>query len=143
MCACHSIHLGVGGSHVTIIHDALDLTVRPFWPQSHQHSHPPISDMSLPGPGSSPPLVTSGGHYWRPVQTCSLEDPPNQCHLLTVEGVMVSTSGQYASYWNDFLFSFIFIHHFPPTSLVSYKIHFDVIVCKVLFSQSQFMSNYL
>ena len=23
----------------------------------------------------SPPLLTSRGHHWRPVQTCSLEDP--------------------------------------------------------------------
>ena len=30
-----------------------------------------------PGPHGTPPqlLVTSGGHHWRSVQTCSLEDP--------------------------------------------------------------------
>ena len=39
--------LFTGGSHVTITCDALDLT-----------------------------SVTSGGQDWKPVQTCSLEDPP-------------------------------------------------------------------
>ena len=28
------------------------------------------------GPPPRPPLVTFGGHHWKPVQTCSLEDPP-------------------------------------------------------------------
>ena len=35
---------------------------------------PSTSDIDPPGPG--PLLMTSGGHHWRPVQTCSLEDPP-------------------------------------------------------------------
>ena len=29
-----------------------------------------------PPPAPAPLLVTTGGHQWRPVQTCSLEDPP-------------------------------------------------------------------
>ena len=47
---CLSVHRGV-----------------PRWPVPMMHwtSQPP------------PPLVTSGGHHWRPVQTCSLEDSPN------------------------------------------------------------------
>ena len=51
-------------------------------------------------------LLASGGHHWKPVQTCSLEDlpltgtdtlwqPPKHVQL---------ASGQYASYWNAFLF---------------------------------------
>ena len=52
-----------GGSHVTITHDALDLTV-----------HPP-TDMGPHSTGTSP-AVTSGGHHWRPVQTCSLQNLP-------------------------------------------------------------------
>ena len=41
-----------GGAHVTITHDAL-------------------------GPAPIPLLLISGGHHLRPVQTCSLEDPPS------------------------------------------------------------------
>ena len=57
----HSIWLG-RGPHVIITpitHDALEPTVQdppPTW-------HPRY------------PLVTSGGHHWRPVQTCSLQAP--------------------------------------------------------------------
>ena len=47
------------GPHLTIIHDVLDLL---------NPTPPP------PRPGPNPLLVTPGGHHWRPVQTCSLED---------------------------------------------------------------------
>ena len=57
---------------MTITIDALDLTV-----QAPRHPH---------GLGISL-VVTSGGHYWRPVQTCSLHDPPPS----------VPTSGSYSS----------------------------------------------
>ena len=54
---------------------------------------PWIPDMDLP-----PQLLTSGGHHWRPVQTCSLEDSPPQL-VLTFGGG--NRSGRYyASYWN-------------------------------------------
>ena len=36
--------------------------------------NPALWTSKMAGPG--PLLVTSGGHHWRPVQTCSLEDPP-------------------------------------------------------------------
>ena len=35
--------------------------------------------------GSNSLLLTSGGHHWRPVQNCSLEDVPT-LHVLTSSG---------------------------------------------------------
>ena len=83
-----------GGSHVTITFDALDLTV-----QAPRSPH---------GLGISL-VVTSDGHYWRPVQTCSLHDPTpfllHRCrHLAAIKAHTVCASGRYASYWNAFLF---------------------------------------
>ena len=76
---CVSVHRV--GSHVTIICDALNLTVKQppvqtcdltgqgslpeMWP--HWPGTPSIPGTSL---GRDPLLVTSGGHHWRPVQTC-------------------------------------------------------------------------
>ena len=40
------------------------------------YSPPPTSDNEPLSAPTIPLLVTSGGHYWRPVETCSLEDPP-------------------------------------------------------------------
>ena len=61
--------------HVTINHDALDLTVQglPSSPSPLQ-----TSDLGSPihPPAPAIPLLTPGGHHWRPVQTCPLEDPP-------------------------------------------------------------------
>ena len=51
-------------------------------------------------------LVTSGGDHWRTVQTCSLEDIPQL--VLTSSGG--HRSGQYASYWNAFLFALCALH---------------------------------
>ena len=51
------------GSHVTIAHDALGLTIQ---------KGPPSPALLWPWPL----LVTSGGQDQRPVQTCSLGDPP-------------------------------------------------------------------
>ena len=54
---------------VTIIHDVLGIIVQgPQIPLDFRHGPPR-------GPSPHSLLVTSGGHYWRPVQTCSLEDP--------------------------------------------------------------------
>ena len=33
-----------------------------------------------------PLLMTSGGHHWRPVQTCSLQDPPPTHTLMLTSG---------------------------------------------------------
>ena len=58
---------GEGGPHVTITHGTLYLAV--------QAPHPPqawnLNVQGLP----SPSLLTSGGHHWRRVQTCSLQNP--------------------------------------------------------------------
>ena len=93
--SCLSVILLTGGGpYMTITYDALDLTV-----QGRLQPNPPP-----PRPEDSPLLLTSGGHYWRPVQTCHFRTP-NWCwHLVVVEGVNVSASRQYASYWNTFLF---------------------------------------
>ena len=65
----------------------------------------PISLDMGPGHLLHPPLLlTSGGHHWRPVQTCSLEDltpPPTQV-LITSGG---HWSGRYTSYWNAVFFT--------------------------------------
>ena len=73
-------HLVQGVPHVTITHGALDLTVQPppplclppspnIWPGT-SHTRPQTLDL-----GSHLPL-TSCNQHWRPVQTCSLEYPP-------------------------------------------------------------------
>ena len=67
---CLSFYLGKGGPHVTIIHDALGHS----YPQAPRYQtwnlHLPLS----PDMGPTPLLLTSGGHHWRPVQTCLLEN---------------------------------------------------------------------
>ena len=72
-----------GGPHVTITHDALDLSVqRPSltyqtWDPSQAHPSPiPQTPLQTSHMGPNPKLATSGGHHWRPVQTCSFEDQP-------------------------------------------------------------------
>ena len=79
---CLSVH---EGGHVTITHDALDLT---YSPPRHGTPCPPL-------------LVTSGGHHRRPIQTCPLEDPLS---VLTFGGGHRSTHAWQAgtSYWNAF-----------------------------------------
>ena len=53
-----------------------------------------------------PPLLTSGGHLWRPLRICSLKAlPPHQYWVLTSSGG--HRSGQFTSYRNAFLFYFI------------------------------------
>ena len=75
------------GFHVTITHNALDLTIEV--PHRHQ-----IWD---------PMLVTSGGHHWKPVQTCSFEDPtPISTDIWWLKHTQLA-SGWYASYWKAFL----------------------------------------
>ena len=49
--------------------------------------------------GPTPLLLTSGGHHWRPVQTCSLKDLPPP--VRTPSGG--HRSGWYASYLNAYL----------------------------------------
>ena len=96
-----SVH---GGPHVTIMLEALDLTVLPLPPPdvrlrdpsalSPGSGHPQHETRGTPHtspiPGPPAPIspapsllvVTSGGHHWRPIQTCSLD--------LTVKGPLQS-----------------------------------------------------
>ena len=82
VCFCHSVCPSVcpqGGPHVTITHDALDLTVQgstiqaPPPPARHQTWKPmvpgrfPQSDLGPSWP--CPLLLTFSGQHWRPVQT--------------------------------------------------------------------------
>ena len=75
MCVYVSSFLFTGvrgiGHHVTITHDALNLTVQ---------LPPPEHGASLDR-DSAPLIVASGGHYWRPIQMCLLWDNPcpHQC----------------------------------------------------------------
>ena len=91
---------GRGGPHVTITHDALDLTVQPPLPHRHQTWAPP-------GP-PTPLLMTSHDHFWRPVQTCSLEDCPTSTDIWWPKQIWLA-SGRYASYWNALLFEILII----------------------------------
>ena len=54
------------------------------------NSNPQTPDMGHPSSSHVPypPLVISGGHQWRPVQTCSLQDTP----------LPVMTSGGWSTY---------------------------------------------
>ena len=61
MCVC----LSTGSPHVTTTHDELG----PNMPPNTRH-------------GTYPLLLTSGGHHWRPVQTCTPEElPPHQSDI--------------------------------------------------------------
>ena len=78
---CQSVYKGGGGSHVTITHAALDLTVhRPSPPT------PPLARNMRQGDPTtlSTQLVTSADHHVRPVQACSLYltvHPPTDIRL--------------------------------------------------------------
>ena len=61
-----------GGLHVTITpgplgHQPWDSPAQPPWTSAME---------TYPGPGPALLPATSGGHQWRPVQTCSFENPP-------------------------------------------------------------------
>ena len=110
--SCLSIILSTGGSHVIIIYDVLDLTVQlPTNPPPVLAYHGTLLDWHnpLPTPTWYPlalaqPPVLSGGHHWRPVQTCSFQDPHPP--VLTSCGycsTMIGANGWYGSYWNAFL----------------------------------------
>ena len=74
---------GRGGTHVTTTLNALDLTVQDLSPQPWLQLHPldirHLTPKAYPPPHirhrtpTDPLLVTSGGHHWRPVQTCSAQ----------------------------------------------------------------------
>ena len=82
-------------------------TLEPLPPWDLKDPLPQLSPLDMgPQPWPHPLLVTSWGHHWRPVQTCSLQDPPWCIHLMAVEADTVSASGRYTSYWNAFLFKY-------------------------------------
>ena len=68
----------------------------------------PPSDMGPQDPFSPCPaslLVTSDGHHWKPVQICSLQEPPpTSAEIYSGEAPTVGASMQYTSYWSAFLF---------------------------------------
>ena len=70
-------------------------------PYPREHTLPPRHTLQ---PGIPYPLLlTSGGHLWRPVKTCSIKAlPPALPTVLTSSGG--HRSGRYTSYWNVFLF---------------------------------------
>ena len=98
MCVCPR-----GNLHVTIAHDALDLTS--LYTRPTPSPLPPNMGPHCTEPPAHPRLVTSDGHYWRPVQTCSLEDHPSHCywHLVTTAE---TCTGRWASYWKTLLWKY-------------------------------------
>ena len=65
--------------HVTFSHDILDLTIKS--PQPHSPRPQPPLYRDTPNLSPSHPAVASGGHDWRLVLTCSLEDPPTSADI--------------------------------------------------------------
>ena len=66
----------------------------PMWPISKMHwaslYRPPSTAPGIRHGTWWPLLLTSGGHHWRPVQTCSFEDlSPHWYWHLVVEALMV------------------------------------------------------
>ena len=104
ICVCPSVSQSVHGG-VPCDHYPWCIGTHYTGPLSAALAHP---GHGTSGPSPHPPLlVTSGGHQWRCVQICSLQDPLHQCwHLEAIEAGTVSASGWYTSYWNSF-FCFI------------------------------------
>ena len=90
------ILLGGGGSRVTITHDALEHTIQVY----------PLDMFKRvqlqPNCTETPLLVTPSTQAWRPFQNYSLQPPPADMWWLLKH--VWSTGGQYASYWNTFLY---------------------------------------
>ena len=100
ICVCPSVNLSV---HRRSPCDHYLWCIGPYCTGLHPQPWPLwTSDL---GPQASVPLlVTSGGHHWRPVLTCSFEDPHEQHLVVTIEAHTVSTGRQNASCWNVFFF---------------------------------------
>ena len=81
MCVCHTV-CPQSGSHLTITHDTLDLTVQghpypsPSSLSPQPSTSPQTSDLRFPcpWPWSCTLLLTSGVQHCRAIQTFSLED---------------------------------------------------------------------
>ena len=108
---CLSVILSGGVSHVTItmMHWTSLLAPQPTLDlgppaltspkTSHLKPHAPL-DIRL----GTPLLVTSDGHYWRPVQTCSFETQWERHLVVAIVAHTVGGSWLYASYWDAFLY---------------------------------------
>ena len=107
---CHSIQ---GKSHVTITHDALDLTVQLPTPP------PPLYKVQSLG------LPCTGGQDWRPVQTCSLKGPPTygqhkRAVCILLEYFLVHNSERSPCKWklHNYVATFTLKRGLGPTVLV-------------------------
>ena len=94
------------GPHVAISHDILDLYRATNTPTSSLPPHTGKPPGNGPSHTGTPLRVAPVGQDCKPVQICSLGDTSYQTwHLVAIkEARMVSSSGQYASYLNAFLF---------------------------------------
>ena len=114
MCVCRSVCLW--GSHVAIARmmhwtslcgDTPQPLLRPFSRHGTPTPAPALSPLqtwdTLASCPLGPLLVTSGGHHWTPVQTCSLEDPPIGADIWWPPKHVRLASRRYTSYWNAFL----------------------------------------
>ena len=70
--------------HVSITHDALNLTVQDTPGSAPSPPPRPKEIRPVDYPIPQPTVVTSGGNHWRPLQTCSFGAPPPERHLLVV-----------------------------------------------------------
>ena len=75
---------------------------------------------------ASPVIVTSGGHHWKLVQTCSLSGPtsPQGWHLVAIE-----------SYWNAFLFHCVLRGFFLPSATKLRRLCFYMCLSVILFTR--------
>ena len=108
VCVCLSTGLG---SHLTITYDALDLTVLEAHPRPETCRIQAQSPQDMRSGDPLTLLVTSGGHYCRPV-----------------EGITVSAFGRYATYWNAFLLQ-INVLMYPETVLICLSLSFRMRIC--------------
>ena len=101
--------LFTGGPHMTIANDSLDLIVQcPTQPCiRHGTRAPKTLNKGTPRLALGLLLVTSGGHHWRPVQTCSLRTPSTGTDVWWPLKYVQLTNGRHVSYKNAFLFIYL------------------------------------
>ena len=88
--------------------------------------------------------MTSGGHQWRPVQTCSLEDPPTTSTDIWWPPKHVQlASGRYSSHWNAFLFGLAScsLNTTDRSRVVEYDIHTKLICSCITVPVDYSLSN--
>ena len=119
---CQPVCLSTWGPHVTITHDALDLTVQGSYPQKSDlgpPALPPASDIWWSSLETCSNLFIWGPPasdiWWSSLETCSnlfiFWGFSQKWHLVVaIEAHAVNTIRWYASYWNAFLYLPIFHH---------------------------------